>query len=90
MTDLYCLSIQNLRVYERHGLVRPSRTTGGTRLYSPADVERLLEIRVLLARGLNLAGIAIVLDLRSDVVRLQVENEVLQRQLDDSSIRPNY
>lgn len=64
---------QNLRVYERHGLVDPERTDGGTRRYSAADVERLHRIRELLAEGLNLAGIARVLALESEVARLRQE-----------------
>ena len=59
--EMVAMQIQNLRVYERRGLVEPDRTAGGTRLYSPADVERLHRIRDLLAEGLNLAGIAKVL-----------------------------
>lgn len=73
------MQIQNLRVYERRGLVDPARTSGGTRLYSRADVERLVRIRDLLADGLNLAGIARVLALEEDVRRLEVANERLRR-----------
>ncbi|MBG6094519.1 MerR family transcriptional regulator [Nocardioides sp. WG-D5] len=73
------MQIQNLRVYERRGLVDPARTAGGTRLYSVADVERLIRIRDLLADGLNLAGIARVLALEEDVRRLEVANERLRR-----------
>jgi len=47
---------QNLRAYERHGLVDPERTEGGTRRYSSADLDRLRRIGELLAAGLNLAG----------------------------------
>jgi MerR family transcriptional regulator/heat shock protein HspR len=65
------MEIQNLRVYERRGLLTPDRTAGGTRLYSPDDVERLERIRDLLADGLNLAGIARVLELEDEVVRLR-------------------
>ncbi len=64
------MQIQNLRVYERRGLVDPDRTPGGTRLYSPADVERLQRIGELLNQGLNLAGIAKVLVLEEQVRRL--------------------
>lgn len=64
------MEIQNLRVYERRGLLRPDRTAGGTRLYSADDVARLERIRDLLAEGLNLAGIARVLDLEDEVGRL--------------------
>ena len=65
------MEVQNLRVYERRGLLRPDRTAGGTRLYSADDVERLERIRDLLAEGLNLAGIARVLDLEDEVGRLR-------------------
>lgn len=73
------MQIQNLRVYERRGLVDPARTAGGTRLYSVADIERLVRIRDLLADGLNLAGIARVLALEEDVRRLKAANERLRR-----------
>ncbi len=65
------MEIQNLRVYERRGLLTPDRTAGGTRLYSADDVERLERIRDLLADGLNLAGIARVLELEDEVARLR-------------------
>lgn len=69
---------QNLRVYERAGLVDPERTEGGTRRYSQADVERLHRIRELLAEGLNLAGIARVLALEEEVRRLRAECQRLR------------
>lgn len=65
------MQVQNLRVYERRGLLSPARTPGGTRLYSAADVERLHRIRDLLAEGLNLAGIARVLELEEENARLR-------------------
>ena len=65
------MQIQNLRVYERRGLLTPDRTTGGTRLYSGDDVERLERIRDLLADGLNLAGVARVLELEEEVAELR-------------------
>ncbi|NYE38578.1 DNA-binding transcriptional MerR regulator [Nocardioides cavernae] len=65
------MEVQNLRVYERRGLLTPDRTAGGTRLYSPDDVERLGRIRTLLAEGLNLAGVARVLELEDEVTRLR-------------------
>jgi MerR family transcriptional regulator/heat shock protein HspR len=73
------MQIQNLRVYERRGLVEPARTAGGTRLYSPDDVARLIRIRDLLAEGLNLAGIGQVLALESEVERLRAANTRLRR-----------
>jgi MerR family transcriptional regulator, heat shock protein HspR len=65
------MEVQNLRVYERRGLLRPDRTAGGTRLYSADDVVRLERIRDLLADGLNLAGISRVLELEDEVERLR-------------------
>ena len=58
-------------VYERRGLLAPDRTDGGTRLYSPDDVDRLGRIRDLLADGLNLAGVARVLELEDEVAELR-------------------
>ena len=73
------MEIQNLRVYERHGLVSPARTPGGTRLYSAEDVARLIRIGELLDEGLNLAGIARVLNLEASVDRLRERNAQLRR-----------
>lgn len=72
------MEIQNLRVYERRGLLEPDRTAGGTRLYSEADVERLVRIGELLAEGLNLAGVRRVLELEHTVSRLRSENARLR------------
>lgn len=69
--SMVSMEIQNLRVYERRGLLTPDRTTGGTRLYSVDDVERLERIRDLLADGLNLAGVARVLELEDEVAELR-------------------
>ena len=71
--DMVSMQIQNLRVYERRGLVDPARTPGGTRLYSRDDVDRLHRIRELLAEGLNLAGIARVLALEEEIALLRAE-----------------
>jgi MerR family transcriptional regulator, heat shock protein HspR len=65
------MEIQNLRVYERRGLLTPDRTSGGTRLYSADDVDRLERIRDLLADGLNLAGVARVLELEDELGELR-------------------
>ncbi len=69
--SMVSMEIQNLRVYERRGLLTPDRTMGGTRLYSVDDVERLERIRDLLAGGLNLAGVARVLELEDEVAELR-------------------
>ncbi len=77
------LPIQNLRVYERRGLLEPARTSGGTRLYSEADILILQRIAVLLGEGLNWAGIGRVLELEAEVARLRV----LLARADNSSRR---
>ncbi len=69
--ELTGAGVQNLRVYERRGLVEPTRTEGGTRRYSEADLDRVRRVLVLLDAGLNLAGIALVLDLEDDNARLR-------------------
>src|SRR5579872_3272923 len=66
---------QTLRIYERRGLVGPSRTGGGSRRYSPADIERLLHIGDLTAAGLNLEGVKHVLELEAELERLREELE---------------
>jgi DNA-binding transcriptional MerR regulator len=71
--DLVGTGVQNLRAYERRGLVEPTRTPGGTRLYSELDVDRLRRITQLLAAGLNLSGIALVLDLEADNAQLRAD-----------------
>ena len=69
--ELARTAVQNLRVYERHGLLTPERTDGGTRRYSQADVERLVRIRELLDEGLNLVGVARVLGLQDELALLR-------------------
>lgn len=69
--ELCGTTVQNLRVYERRGLLTPTRTDGGTRRYSTEDVRRAQRIRDLLDAGLNLAGIVLVLDLEDEVARLR-------------------
>ena len=73
VADLVGTGVQNLRVYERRGLLEPARSAGGTRLYSHDDVDRLRRIAELLGAGLNLAGVAMVLDLEADNARLRAE-----------------
>lgn len=71
--ELSGTTVQNLRAYERSGLLDPDRTAGGSRRYSQLDVDRLLNIRGMLDAGLNTAGIERVLVLEAEIVRLQHE-----------------
>src|SRR2546427_10646370 len=75
VAELYKLHPQTLRLYERVGLLKPSRSQGNTRLYTNEDLERL-EVILTLARdmGVNLAGIEIILNMREEVV--EVERQV--------------
>ena len=70
----YNIHPQTLRLYEREGLLLPSRTEGKTRLYSDEDLERL-EFILSLVRdlGVNLAGVEVVLDMRSRMRQMQDE-----------------
>jgi DNA-binding transcriptional MerR regulator len=71
--ELTGVNPQSLRIYEARGLLEPHRTEGGTRRYSDNDLDRVDQITTLLAAGVNLAGIAFVLELRDETRRLRAE-----------------
>lgn len=79
--ELVGMGVQRLRWYESRGLLEPDRSAGGTRRYSHDDLDRLRRIDALLGAGLNLAGIAMVLDLQDENDRLQ---QRLHARRDDS------
>jgi MerR family transcriptional regulator, heat shock protein HspR len=72
VAELYGLHPQTLRLYERVGLLKPSRSQGNTRLYTDSDLERL-EVILTLTRemGVNLAGIEIILNMREKMAEMQ-------------------
>ena len=74
VADMYGIHPQTLRLYEREGLLKPSRTEGNTRLYTDDDLQRL-EFILSLARdlGVNIAGIAIILQMRERMETMQHE-----------------
>jgi MerR family transcriptional regulator/heat shock protein HspR len=74
---------QTLRLYERRGLITPSRTAGRTRRYSDADVALLRRIQELSEAGLNLAGIERVLELEARCERAERRARALQQELAD-------
>lgn len=76
--ELVGMGVQTLRLYERRGLLTPSRTQGGTRLYSDDDLVRLRRISKLLEEGVNLAGAAAVISLEADNERLRTVNAELR------------
>jgi MerR family transcriptional regulator, heat shock protein HspR len=77
VAEMYGIHPQTLRLYEREGLLKPSRTDGNTRLYTDEDLQRL-EFILTLARDLavNISGIAIILQMRERM-------EEMQRQIQD-------
>lgn len=76
VAELYDIHPQTLRLYEREGLLEPSRSIGNTRLYEDSDLERL-EIILSLTRelGVNLAGVEIILNMRAKMAQMQREFE---------------
>ncbi|KAA8966909.1 helix-turn-helix transcriptional regulator [Mycobacterium sp.] len=81
--ELSGIPVQSLRLYERHGLLRPARSDGGTRRYSADDLTRLRRISELVAAGVNLAGIARILDLQDDNAALLAANSYLKARVAD-------
>jgi len=75
---------QTLRMYERKGLLDPSRTSGGSRRFSERDLERLRHIQELTATGLNLEGVRWVLQLEAEVSRLRDELDAVRTQAVDA------
>jgi MerR family transcriptional regulator/heat shock protein HspR len=77
VAEMYDIHPQTLRLYEREGLLKPSRTEGNTRLYTDDDIERL-EFILSLARdlGVNISGIAIILQMRERM-------ELMQKQMSE-------
>jgi MerR family transcriptional regulator, heat shock protein HspR len=74
VAEMYAIHPQTLRLYEREGLLRPSRSEGNTRLYTDEDLERL-EFILNLARdlGVNIAGIAIILQMRERMEQMNTD-----------------
>jgi MerR family transcriptional regulator/heat shock protein HspR len=76
VAEQYQIHPQTLRLYEREGLIKPSRSEGNTRLYTPEDLERL-EVVLKLTRdfGVNLAGVEIILNMREKMAAMQRQME---------------
>jgi MerR family transcriptional regulator/heat shock protein HspR len=76
--ELSGVPVQSLRLYERYGLLAPARSEGGTRRYSADDLARLRRIGELVDAGINLAGIARILNLEDDNAALSETNSDLR------------
>lgn len=86
--ELTGVPIQTLRLYERHGLLVPDRSSGGTRRYSERDLERVRRVAELTRSGVNLTGIEHVLRLEQDRAGLQTALDALAD--DHSALRDDH
>src|SRR5690348_1736810 len=92
VAEQYAIHPQTLRLYEREGLLKPSRSDGNTRLYTDDDLERL-EVILHLTRdlGVNLAGVEIILNMREKMGEMQSQIQefiaTLNRELASRSVR---
>ena len=84
VAEQYQIHPQTLRLYEREGLLKPSRSEGNTRLYTDDDLERL-EVILKLTRdlGVNLAGVEIILNMREKMAEMQRQIEDFVSSLND-------
>ncbi|MDH6677255.1 MerR family transcriptional regulator/heat shock protein HspR [Rhodococcus sp. LBL1] len=80
-SELTGIGPQTLRLYERRGLIMPSRTGGGTRRYSEEDLYRLSRVSELVEAGVNLTGIRQILELEAAKSELEAENARLRQEL---------
>jgi MerR family transcriptional regulator/heat shock protein HspR len=79
---------QTLRIYERKGLLSPARTAGNTRRYSNRDIDRLRMIQRLTQEfGINLAGVKMIVEMESQLERMRVQMDRLDRELDRARAR---
>lgn len=80
VSQKYNLHPQTLRLYEREGLLKPSRSQGNTRLYSDEDLKQLeLILNLIRDLGVNLAGVEVILNMRQRMQRMETEvNELLE------------
>jgi MerR family transcriptional regulator, glutamine synthetase repressor len=87
LTDL---TARQIRYYEQHELIQPARTAGNQRLFSFNDVERLLEIKALIEKGVNIAGIKQVMnpvgDGSDEPTVINEQSEVKRREMSDSQL----
>src|ERR1041384_5702250 len=94
VAEQYEIHPQTLRLYEREGLLKPSRSDGNTRLYTDDDLERL-EVILHLTRdlGVNLAGVEIILNMREKMGEMQAQIQefisTLNRELAARTARPS-
>lgn len=88
VAELYHVHPQTLRLYERQGLLKPSRSEGNTRLYTPEDIQRL-EVILTLTRemGVNLAGIEVILNMREKMEQMERQIKEFVRLMQEEMTR---
>tara|TARA_X000001036_G_scaffold98129_1_gene90909 strand:- start:215 stop:604 length:390 start_codon:yes stop_codon:yes gene_type:complete len=95
-TSIYFISVastlsgihqQTIRSYEEKGLIKPYRTSGGTRRYSQNDIDKLIQIQELSQRGINLDGIKIIYEMRDKIEELQEKILSLQEEVTQEKIQ---
>lgn len=91
VAEKYEIHPQTLRLYEREGLLKPSRSEGNTRLYTDGDLQRL-EVILELTRelGVNLAGVEIILNMREKMAAMQQQIEQFVAQLNIELARKSH
>jgi MerR family glutamine synthetase transcriptional repressor len=87
VTKLTELSPRQIRYYEQQGLIRPERTKGNQRLFSFNDVDRLLQIKSYLEKGLNLAGVREMFKQNQQVLEAKREVERVKKELSERELR---
>ena len=84
VSEMLGIHPQTLRIYEREGFIKPSRSGGNTRLYSEDDIEKLeMVLRLTRDLGVNLAGVEVILSMREKMEQMQRSMEETIRQLQE-------
>jgi len=84
VSEMLGIHPQTLRIYEREGFIKPSRSGGNTRLYSEDDIEKLeMVLRLTRDLGVNLAGVEVILSMREKMEQMQQSMEAAIRQLQE-------
>jgi len=81
------LSARQIRYYEEHGLVSPARTEGNRRLFSFNDVDKLLEIKSLIEKGVNMAGIKQIFSVKNEQTKQTESEKVEKTDISDAELR---
>ena len=82
VSEMLGIHPQTLRIYEREGFIKPSRSGGNTRLYSEDDIEKLeMVLRLTRDLGVNLAGVEVIISMREKMEQMQQSMEAAIRQL---------